>query len=296
MKVRSNKIEDIIKYYKTQLTEFYDEKEAESLVKLVVRHYLNLSNTELILNYNKPVNESDMLKIHFAYRDLKAYKPIQYILGETEFYDLKFIVNDNVLIPRPETEELVDWIIKDHKNSNQTLKILDIGTGSGAIAISLKKNLPDSDVTAIDISAKALEVAKINAEKNSVEIIFEELNILGSNAYSKLSKFDVIVSNPPYVRNSEKSKMQKNVLDYEPQNALFVEDNDPLMFYKAITNFAKTNLNQGGELYLEINEALATETVLLLKEKGFSNIELRQDINWKDRMVKCEIRVLGKTH
>ncbi len=286
MKVRSNKISDIINYYKTQLIGFYDEKEAESLMKLAIQYYLNFSSIELILNYDKPVNESDMLNIHFAYRDLKAYKPIQYILGETEFYELKFKVNENVLIPRPETEELVDWIIRDHENSSETLKVLDVGTGSGVIAISIKKNLSDSEVIAIDISAKALDVAKINAERNSVEVIFAEFDILDTNSYSKLPKFDIIVSNPPYVRNSEKAKMKKNVLDYEPQNALFVEDNNPLEFYEAIAVFAKTNLNPNGKLYLEINEAFGKEISELLERKGFNNVELRQDINGRDRVVK----------
>ena len=286
MKVRSNKISDIINYYKTQLIGFYDEKEAESLMKLAIQYYLNFSSIELILNYDKPVNESDMLNIHFAYRDLKAYKPIQYILGETEFYELKFKVNENVLIPRPETEELVDWIIRDHENSSETLKVLDVGPGSGVIAISIKKNLSDSEVIAIDISAKALDVAKINAERNSVEVIFAEFDILDTNSYSKLPKFDIIVSNPPYVRNSEKAKMKKNVLDYEPQNALFVEDNNPLEFYEAIAVFAKTNLNPNGKLYLEINEAFGKEISELLERKGFNNVELRQDINGRDRVVK----------
>ena len=287
MKVRSNKIKDILKYYSSQLAEYYDKKEAANLVSLVVQHYLNLSKNQLVLNYDKPVNESDMLKIHFAYRDLKNQKPVQYIFGETEFYELKFKVNEAVLIPRSETEELVEWIIKDYENNTDSLKILDIGAGSGAIAIALKKNMPNSEVTAIDVSEKAIETAKQNSELNRAEVDFRLFDILDFSKHKELQSFDVIVSNPPYVRKSEKEKMQKNVLDYEPENALFVEDSNPLEFYDVIADFAKTNLLPNGKLYFEINEAFGKQTKELLANKGFSNVEIRKDINERDRMVSC---------
>ena len=232
------------------------------------------------------LSESEMLTFHFAVKDLLKNKPIQYIIGETEFCDLKFKVNENVLIPRPETSELVMNIVNRQKTKDKRqLSILDIGTGSGCIAISLAKNIPGSKVYALDISEKALEVAKTNAFNNNVDITFIHDDILSLNNKIE-TKFDIIVSNPPYVRELEKAEMRDNVLNWEPHNALFVSDNAPLIFYRNILEFAKTHLNENGEIWFEINEYLGKEMTDLCKEYGFSGIEIFKDFRGKERIVK----------
>jgi release factor glutamine methyltransferase len=220
---------------------------------------------------------------------LKKEIPIQYILGVTHFYGLEFEVNSAVLIPRPETEELVDWIIQNSKlkAQNSKLKILDIGTGSGCIAIALAKNLPNAQVFALDVSEKALATAKKNAEKNQVQLTFIHQSIL--ETVDLAQEFDIIVSNPPYVRELEKLEIKNNVLDNEPHLALFVEDNDALIFYRKIAQLAQKNLNPKGQLYFEINQYLGKETLNLLLEMGFKNSVLRQDIYGNDRMIQCTI-------
>jgi len=212
-------------------------------------------------------------------------------LGETEFYGRRFLVNDSVLIPRPETEELVKYIVDKQKTqfpvTNNQLQILDIGTGSGCIAISLAKELPNFKVTAYDISEKALETAKTNAELNKANITFKKVDIL-NNQFSILnSKFSIILSNPPYVTKQEIDRMQKNVLDFEPHLALFVEDAEPLIFYEAIANFAFNNLIDNGLVAVEINEALGEETADVFRRKGFSEVEIIKDIHQKDRFVSA---------
>jgi release factor glutamine methyltransferase len=218
---------------------------------------------------------------------LKKEIPIQYILGVTHFYGLEFEVNSAVLIPRPETEELVDWIVQKSKIKNQKskIKILDIGTGSGCIAIALAKNLPNAQVFALDVSEKALATAKKNAEKNQVQLSFIHQSILETEDLAQ--EFDIIVSNPPYVRELEKHEIKNNVLDNEPHLALFVEDNDALIFYRKIAQLAQKNLKSEGQLYFEINQYLGKETLNLLLEMGFKNCELRQDIYGNDRMIQC---------
>jgi release factor glutamine methyltransferase len=207
----------------------------------------------------------------------------------THFYGLEFEVNSAVLIPRPETEELVDWIVQKSKIKNQKskIKILDIGTGSGCIAIALAKNLPNAQVFALDVSEQALATAKTNAELNQVTIQFLHQSILETE--NLCQQFDVIVSNPPYVRELEKQEIKKNVLDNEPHLALFVEDNDALIFYRKIAQLAQKNLNPQGQLYFEINQYLGQEMLDLLREMGFKNSELRQDIYGNDRMIQCTI-------
>jgi release factor glutamine methyltransferase len=210
-------------------------------------------------------------------------KPVQYVIGETEFYGCRIKVNENVLIPRPETEELVDWIIK--LVPNKELTILDICTGSGCIPIALKKNLPKAEVAACDISHEALEMAMKNAVLNKTDVRFFYTNILNPTV-SSWSTFDLIISNPPYVRNSEKQLMHKNVLEFEPHLALFVEDDEALIFYRKITELAKSKLKQGGFLFFEINEAYGKEIAELLEENGFKDVEIRKDMFGKDRMAK----------
>jgi release factor glutamine methyltransferase len=236
MKIASNKLSDLYEFYKTELLSIYDNDELYAIFELVCEHYLGYSKTDTRLNFNGNLNQSDVLKIYDTTKALKTGMPIQYIFGEADFYNLKFNVNSSTLIPRPETEELVDLIIKQFKQearNNQTLNILDIGTGSGCIPITLKKNIPNSKVTGIDISEQALEVAKSNAIKNNVDIEFIKLDIL-SQLITHNSTFNTIVSNPPYVLNSEAQQMDARVLEHEPHLALFVEDTDPIIFYKRI--------------------------------------------------------------
>ena len=243
---------------------------------------------------------------------MQKEKPIQYILGKTEFYGLPFTVTDDVLIPRPETEELVDWIVEDIKseklkvksqniktgnqqpttNNQQPIIILDIGTGSGCIAIALAKNIPTARIFALDSSAKALEIARQNARLNEVEIQYIQADILESPvdlSGIEHHKFDIIVSNPPYVRELEKGQMKNNVLKYEPEKALFVKDNDPLVFYKTIADFAIKNLKKEGKMYFEINQYLGNETVAMLAGKNFTKTVLKKDLFGNDRMLKTVI-------
>lgn len=269
------------------LAETYPKTEIQSFFNILVEFRLKLSRIDVALNSDYEINTLDLNFLQKALIDLKKHKPIQYITGETEFYNLPFKVNEHVLIPRPETEELVDWIVADSKLETQhsKLNMLDIGTGSGCIPISLAKNLPNTKVSAIDISLEALKTAEINAQLNNVDIHFIEKDILNTNSLSEV--YDVIISNPPYVRELEKDEMQKNVLDNEPHLALFVENNNPLLFYDKIADLAKSHLTKNGHLYLEINQYLGKETADLLNAKGFKNIELRKDIFGSDRMIKA---------
>lgn len=281
---------EVEQIYLEALTTLYNKQEAGSLAWLSICHvckfnrseYLNLKNTEI------PTDQYEsLLNILKA---LKTGKPFQYVIGETEFYGLTFKVNPSVLIPRPETEELVEWILSDLRKSKISpdgIKIIDIGTGSGCIPISLKINLPDAKLYAVDVSTEALDVSRQNSTLNNVAIHFIQDDILNPISEElKNEKFGVIVSNPPYVLDAEKPKMLPNVLDHEPHLALFVPDDDPLIFYKAIADFAIKNSDINVALYLEINENLGEETVTLLKHMGFKNIELRQDLSGKDRMIR----------
>jgi release factor glutamine methyltransferase len=286
---------DLKQLYHNELDAIYGKNEVESFFFMCTEHLLNAPRFQFSLQPDFTLTNSETHTFVEILSGLKQHKPIQYLLGETEFYGLRFKVNEDVLIPRPETEELVDLIIRyDTERSrsaheNIKLKILDIGTGSGCIAISLAKNLPNSRVYALDVSKTALNVAKTNAEQNEVEITFVEADILDSESWNldfKELEFDIIVSNPPYVRQLEKVEIQSNVLDYEPHLALFVEDNNPLQFYKAITNFAVNNLKAEGELYFEINQYLGDETKQLLIDANFKNIELLKDLNNNFRMLK----------
>jgi release factor glutamine methyltransferase len=244
----------------------------------------------LALNPQLAIDESK--KISDSLQRLKSEEPIQYILGETDFYGLSFKLNSNVLIPRPETEELVDWMLtRQPTTNNQQLNILDIGTGSGCIAISLAKSLKNTKVYALDVSSDALKIAEENAKLNQVEAEFIEKDILKieDGRLKTDLKFDVIVSNPPYVREQEKQHMNRNVLNNEPHLALFVEDENPLQFYKALTEFAVNNLKDQGWLFFEINEYLGIEMMQLLNDFNFTNIELKQDVFKKDRMITGQI-------
>ena len=275
-----------------EISELYPIEEILSFFFLLVHHKLKLTRADLAIRPNQIVENSELTFFLNAINQLKDEEPIQYIIGETEFYGLPFTVDSNVLIPRPETEELVDWILNEFRIQNSELRIIDIGTGSGCIAISLAKHLPKAMVYAVDISKQALQIAKKNANHNNVNIHLIKLDILKPNVIQGIDKdlkFDIIVSNPPYVRESEKHEIQKNVLQNEPHQALFVEDANPLIYYDKITDFAKLHLTTNGVLFLEINQYLGKEMVTLLQQKKFKNIELRKDIFGNDRMVKATL-------
>jgi release factor glutamine methyltransferase len=289
-----------IKEYRTQfiqeLTSMYDAGEAESFFYLILEEKQQLKRIDLALKPDLVFSEGEIKDWNSILEQLKLEIPIQYLLGKTSFYGLHFEVNENVLIPRPETEELVDWIISNTQAISKTsnLKILDIGTGSGCIAISLAKNLPNAQVFAIDVSEKALATARKNAVLNEVNVTFIAQNILEVVSLSAVEglgqEFDIIVSNPPYVRNLEKEEIKKNVLEHEPHLALFVEDNDALIFYRKIAELAQKNLSNSGQLYFEINQYLGKEMVDLLEGMEFKNVELRKDIYGNDRMMRAEGR------
>jgi release factor glutamine methyltransferase len=291
MRIPSNKISEIARFIKVELKDFYDIKEINAFIYILFEKYCGISKVKFLSEPSQTISESELLKIYFALKDLKNYKPIQYITESTEFFGLNFFIDSSVLIPRQETEELVNWIITDNNNIKTKLNILDIGTGSGCIAITLSKCISDSTLTAIDISEKAIQTAKRNAELNNVNILFIEADILSFRYSFSLKeipeKFEIIVSNPPYVTMSDKKKMKANVIEYEPNIALFAKDEDPLVFYSAILDFASEKLTDNGKLYFEINESLGKETLNLIEEKGFSKYILKKDINNKDRMICC---------
>ena len=280
MKIKDYKINFI-----KSLLPFYDEMEAESFFYLILEKKHQLRRIDLALNIDKEFSEFEISLWDAILDKLKSQIPIQYLLGTTHFYGCDFFVDENVLIPRPETEELVDWIVKLNSklSKKQNIKILDIGTGSGCIAISLAKNILNSEVFAVDVSEKALALAKKNAIFNHVSVAFSHKNILETTRFDQ--KFDIIVSNPPYVRNQEKAEIKPNVLENEPHLALFVPDIDPLIFYKKIGELAAANLNPNGQLFFEINQYLGKETQDLLESLGLKNIELRKDIYGNDRMI-----------
>jgi len=280
-------IKKIISLIKSELKDYYPEQEINSFIYLIFDYYFNYSKVHIQLNQDKEINENLAGRIISDSNELKNYKPIQYILGKTEFFNLPFIVVPGVLIPRPETEELVSWIISD--NTNQFQKIADIGTGSGCIAISLAKNLNKSLIYALDKSPEALLVTRRNSKLNRVDIHISSFDIFDQNNHPD-ETFEIIVSNPPYVTENEKQFMHANVLHYEPGEALFVPDNDPLIYYRAIIDFALTHLKKDGKLYFEINESFGEEMALLLEEKNFQNIQLKKDINGKYRMIRGILR------
>ena len=270
-------------HFKSSLEGKYPTEEVISFFNWLCETYLFLKRAEIPLELKRSLTDEEQSLFNNALHQLEKDVPIQYVIGETEFYGLKFSVTPDVLIPRPETEELVDLIIKE--TSRDEISILDIGTGSGCIAISLAKHLPNAHVTALDISAEALQIAQFNAALNKVEIEGVECDILKIESLDK--DWDIIVSNPPYVLHSEKEKMQNNVLAYEPHTALFVSDNDPLLFYSKIAQLAHKHLTKNGKLYFEINEALGDETVEMLKLSGFEVVNLFKDVFGKHRMVSA---------
>ena len=286
-------LKEIKDIFHKELGEIYPKEEIDSFFYSCIEHYLKLERFILAIQPGITLTKEEEQPLFEALSELKLEKPLQYILGTAHFMDLELQVNENVLIPRPETEELVQWILLDTEQSgrviersrnDRSLQILDIGTGSGCIAIALAKHLPNVKVFALDVSEGALNVARKNAASNGVDITFLHEDIL--NTELELD-FDVIVSNPPYVRELEKNEIQKNVKDFEPDTALFVPDEDPLLFYRAIIDFAENHLSEKGKLYFEINQYLGEETKALFHARNFSEIELRKDMFGNDRMLKA---------
>lgn len=274
---------------KNELNKIYDEKESINIANLVLEKISGLNKVDRLLNKTKPLTADQQETFSKYKNDLLNHKPVQYVLNEAWFAGMKFYVDESVLIPRPETEELVDWITNDLKAQfqNSPINILDIGTGSGCIAIALKKKLKNAEIFALDISQESLNTAKKNAALNNVMIKFFIADILSKNLQIALPQFNAIVSNPPYITRKEMNEMNNNVIAYEPHTALFVPDEDPLLFYKQISEFAVTYLKKNGSLYFEINEQYAEQIANLLNKKRFHSIELKKDLQGKDRMVKA---------
>ena len=271
-----------------ELAGIYAKGEIESLTFLIFEKLKGYSRTQFLLANEEKLSDDDQNEIGKIIARLKNHEPIQYILGITEFYGLPFYSVPGVLIPRPETEELVQWIIRENKQLEPS--ILDIGTGTGCIAISLQKNIPQSSVFACDISPACIEAAQRNSKLNASEVLVFEYDILNEIPEVKFQELDIIVSNPPYIRETEKSLMEKNVLEYEPELALFVADEKPLVFYERIADFSRFRLKNRGRLYFEINEAFGRECCDMLQQKGFLEIVLKKDIHGKDRMIGCRFK------
>lgn len=283
------KLLELKNLFQKELTSIYSESEIDMIFFWLAEKIVDKPASMLKLALNEEWTEFEQNKNRFLFQliELKTHKPFQYVLGETEFYGLKFFVNENVLIPRPETEELVEWILNDSRHTEpvEVQKIIDIGTGSGCIPITLKKNLSYAEISALDFSEKALEVAKNNAGFHQTEVEFIHADFLKMD-FSALSNFDIIVSNPPYIAQSEKKLMDKNVTEFEPASALFVPDDDALIFYERIVEFAQEKLNPNGKIYVEINQNLAKETEELF-QNHFNFVELKKDISGNYRMLKA---------
>lgn len=274
-----------ITFYK-RLQSHYPDTEIAGMYGLILEKYMGISRVEATLQAQNEINPSVLEKLEVALCRLEKQEPIQYIIGEAYFRGLRFYVNSSTLIPRPETEELVSWIVSDNKESSHILHAVDIGTGSGCIALALKNELQESKITAIDISDKALEVVKRNAENLNLSIETLQLDILNVRLPKK--NLDFIVSNPPYVCETEKSDMRSNVLDYEPSLALFVKDSDPLLFYRRILELATESVKENGSVYFEINERFAEETIRLADSLGWRKSVVKKDIFGRDRMMRIK--------
>lgn len=281
-------IKELINTSALNLSKTHALDEAKYILNLLVADFLKLTKQQLVLASNQEASCELKDYVSFCTSKLSENVPFQYILGFENFYGYDFIVNENVLIPRPETEELVEWISQTLEE-NSSAHILDIGTGSGCIPITLSKLLPNTTIEAVDISTKALETARQNNTKNNTKVVFRALDILNENAWNFDSKFEVIVSNPPYIPNKEKALMHANVLDFEPHLALFVEDDDALIFYEKIADFSLKYLVSKGFLFFECNEFNAQDVKDMLSLKGFVHIELRKDMSGKERMIKASL-------
>lgn len=274
----------IVSYIKQTLQGYYPDSEIVPMAKLLLTQVFGMSVVELYAGKDTIFSANEQKQLDDILIRLQKQEPIQYIIGMEEFYGLTFEVNGDVLIPRPETGELIDWIVKEHKHAQA--KILDVGTGSGCIAISLAKNLEAAEVVSWDVSEEALQVAARNCRRNDVRVILEHRDVLQASPTGE--RFDMIVSNPPYITEKEKTDMSANVLDWEPELALFVPDDKPLLFYQKIAELGVDMLVPGGKLYFEINREYGRQTVDMLVGLGYKNIELRKDLFQNDRMIKAE--------
>lgn len=279
-------VNEYYRHYLQQLQPVYSLEEATAITAMLFENKASIKRMDIVKSPGEVIAAQNKILLDEALQQLLLHKPVQYITGETWFYNLKLTVNNHVLIPRPETEELVKWIIDEHQYCKEKLTVLDIGTGSGCIPVSLKKHLPHLDITAIDVSAAALATAKQNALMNDTAIDFIQFDFLNEPARKELPLFDIIVSNPPYIPENEKEKLAANVTAYEPPIALFVPDHSPLLFYETIALFANTHLKAEGKIYVEIHEDHAKTTAAVFA-KQFSHVEIRKDINGKNRMVKA---------
>src|SRR5688572_4259266 len=273
-----------------ELNKIYSSDELKNIVDLIMEHVTNLPRTEQVKTKLSYLTCGQLETIDSITERLKKNEPVQYVLGEAWFAGMKFKVNKNVLIPRPETEELVEWVVQESQKSIvNSPDILDVGTGSGCIPITLKKKLANANISAIDVCSEALFTATENAIEHETDIDFILLDFLDEEKWKELEQFDIIVSNPPYIRQSEKENMHARVKGFEPEKALFVPDNDAMLFYRKLSDFSIQHLKPGGRLFVEINEALGNEVVNLFRSAGFTNIELRKDMQGKDRMVKVSV-------
>lgn len=275
-----------------QLSEIYDERESSNIANLVIEHITGFTKATRIMNKNIPLSENQQALYADYANQLLKHKPVQYVLQESWFAGMKFYVNEDVLIPRPETEELVQWITTDYeryKIAGQPLLILDIGTGSGCIAVALKKKLHHAEITAIDISEKALTVAAKNAAVNNTPATFIQQDITQKNTWGLLPQFTIIASNPPYITKSEAAEMQAHVTNYEPHEALFVPDDNAMLFYTVITEFAMAHLQPDGKLYFEIHEQAAEKVCSILSQNNFTGITVKKDMQGKNRMVRAAL-------
>ncbi len=287
MRIPTNKVGDILNFFRNELTLKYEREEIDILAGYCFEEFNKITKKDLLLDPDKKVSESDLLKYNFAVKDLKRGRPIQYILGKAWFMGHEFEVNESVLIPRPETEELTELVIHELMMHDETVSVIDIGTGSGCIPISIKKKKPRTHVYALDVSQEALLVATVNAQKLDADVKFMNVDFLDRTKWERMPLCSIIVSNPPYVKESESASIADRVKDHEPHAALFVPDEDALIFYKAIGEFAMMKLKPGGKVMVEINEALGIETCIVFQRAGLSDVQLKQDMQGKDRFVSA---------
>lgn len=288
MKVKTNLLKDVRLHYEAELKPLYGTEESRSLVLVLIEHFFQLDRLKLSLQPDIRLSESELLQLHFAVKELKQYKPVQYITGKTWFCGMWFKVNKSVLIPRPETEEMTLMAIDSISRKTGHMKILDLGTGSGCIAIALKRAMPDALVDAIDICPDALELAKENANILHAKVSFHRISIKEANDFFSSKQFDMLISNPPYVTANDKAQMKENVLNWEPVTALFAPEDDPLFYYRQMAELAPSLLKPDGILWLEINEKHGQETAQLFSNKAFSKNVVLDDMHGKARFIRAE--------
>ncbi len=286
MFIKSNTIEEISSYLKKGLKDIFSEREVSIITQELILKRFNWNKTDFIINKQNRLSESDLLFFRSSLKRLQANEPLQYVLGSTFFYDLEIKTDKRGLIPRPETEELVDWVVNSYKE-NSEIKVLDLCTGSGCIALAIKSQLPKSKISGVDVSKEALSLANENASNLDLEVTFLEQDILESTLKLSKTKFDCWVSNPPYIPESDKADMADNVLKYEPGLALFVDNHLPIIFYERIAEHGLRHIKKGGSLFFEIHECFGQKVTFLLKNKGYVDVEIRKDLQGKDRMVKA---------